>query len=208
MPLTGPHLSSVLKSLLIPGMILIISACTYQRSYEPAPIGPLQSVYLIPGFEPIYNARVLITRFQAPEYAGDAGKEAAAFLFSELQSRYPEVEMVLETSLDDAYPEHLLAYARTNRFDLVITGRILYLLDGGISTDSRVEEMIRVFTVRRENLKAVAYAKAVETAAPLPELDLFVIHGSGSEAPSAMSLLKRNSIKFSRLLGRLLSSEK
>ncbi len=205
---TNRLFDSLFKTVLLLIGIMLISGCTYQRRYKSGPIEPPQEIYLAPAFQPIQNPRILITRFKAPEYAGDVGAQAAFALFSELQMHHPETELAIETRFDDSDHEKLFAYARANRFDLVICGNVLFLLDGGISTASQMEEIVRVFTVWGDGLNLAAYAKALETGPPVPELDLFIVRGQGRNAPSAASLLKRNAVKFSRVISGLISGEK
>ncbi len=207
MPPDKPHALFGIKMVLLSVALSLISGCTYQRGYPAAPVEPPQEIYLAPDFQPIQNARILITSFKAPGYAGDAGIQAAFALFSELQVRRPETDIVFESTLDDSNHERLFAYARANRFDLIISGNVLFLLDGGISTASRVEEIIRVFAVYGDRLHPVAYAKAFETVAPVPEADFIVAHGRGKAAPSALSLLKRHAVRFSRLVSDLIPGE-
>ena len=101
--------------------------------------------------------------------------------------------------------ESRLRTAREKGFDLLVTGRVLYLFEGTSQLPSRVDEEIKV--IEAATGRILFYAEAREDDPPYIQSDLIIVLIQGRNAPSTMALMERNAQKFSRLLGSLRNQE-
>ena len=197
------------KTKLTACLILLVTlgtSCTYQRQFKSKPIGMPEEIYIDPSFQQYYKPNIVLCHFREPDYSPQTGEKAAQFLYSEMLRSNLEADITVSSKRISNDPDLLVRFAKENRYEFIVTGEILYYLYGGISSESRVDQSIKVYRVTGKNLQMVVYAKAVETAPPLPSTDYVLIQGRGRAAPSAESLLKRNAVKFSRLLSHMVES--
>ena len=103
-----------------------------------------------------------------------------------------------ELGVTDIRVEKLLEIARCKKYDLLITGDLLYWLEGSLHEPSRADEQIRVIDVPAN--RTLWYAKAVDIGPPAPYTDYVFIEGRGARAPTARTMLKRNAEKFCKML--------
>jgi hypothetical protein len=162
-----------------------------------------EQVYLSSTFHPYPNTNILICKFQSPDYAKSVGEDAALFLYSQMQHHTLEANIAVATDIDAVSPHQLYLYARKNRYDLIVTGQVLYYLDGAISTASKVVEEMYIYGIWGGKLQLVGYVKAEEAVPPLPAADYIFFQRSAKPAPSAESLQKRNAAKFAGVLSNM-----
>jgi hypothetical protein len=179
--------------------------CTCLHQQSAGPVGMPEEIYIGSDAQSFYSPRIALWNFNAPDYAGQAGEKAAMLLHAEILKCNPGVDITFIDELLPIDPERLVQTARENKYDLLITGDIAYYLEGGISTDSRVEEVIKIFGVFGKELQMVGFAKAVDIGSPSPLFDYILIHKQTRAAPPAEHLLKRNAAKFAGMVNGMIS---
>jgi hypothetical protein len=188
-------------------MIFLVTGCSYQRRFNPQKVGMPETVFVTESARRYYKPNIVVCKFQAPLYAQSTGETASISLCHELGEYNMDANIVLNHGAIPTVPKELAQFAKEKRYDVIVTGQISTYLDGGISTDSRVEEKIIIYGIVGNRLERIGAATAVETAPPLESTDYIVIQGKGRAALSADTLLKRNSIKFARYIDALFSGD-
>lgn len=204
------------KGTRIPGRILCCLifpvilgiGCTYQRQHSFESVGMPETVYIQIPVRKHYRPDIAVIPFRSDGYTWQVGENASRLLFLEMLKFGLNADVVFTDSAGAMDAGSLASFSRKNRYDYIVTGDVLYFLNGGSTTQSRVEEEIKVYSVSGEELQAVGYAKAVETAFPLPDIDYYLVKGRGASAPSAETLMERNAGKFARFLADMFSREK
>lgn len=187
-------------------LVLTLSAgCTYQRRHSLGPVGMPEEVYINAALGNYYTPDIAVFSFRSDGYAARVGEKASRLLCSEMLKYGVNANIVFKDTADATTSDELARFAWENRYDYIITGDVLYFLNGGLSTQSRVEEEIKIHLVSGRELQMVGYAKAVEKAGPKSETDFYVVTGRGVSAPSAELLMERNARKFARLLAGMFS---
>ena len=172
--------------------------CAYQRRVTLAPTGLPEEIFATPQLNYYGTSNVGLFNFTEPSFAPGIGKEAAQFLYQELLKNGVFLNVTPELDVTDIRVENLIDIARAKKYDLIITGDLLYYLEGSLHQSSRVDEQIRVIDVPTKI--TLWYAKAVDIGSPGPYTDYILVEGRGVRAPTAMTLLKRNAEKFCRML--------
>lgn len=199
MKTTGIQASGKLLCCLI--LVLALSAgCTYQRRHSFKPVGMPEEVYISTSLGNYYTPDIAVFSFRSDGFDGQVGKKASRLLCSQMLKYGVNASIVFKDKADAMTSDELARFAWENRYDYIITGDVLRFLNGGHSTQSRVEEEIKIYSVSGKDLQVVGYAKAVETVAPKPETDFYLVTGRAASAPSAELLMERNAGKFARLL--------
>lgn len=181
-------------------VVLCLVGCTYQRSAVfLSPLGLPEEIYLA---TKLNNdaLKVGVFKFTEPPYTPGVGRKAAHCLYQELLRNSVFLNVTSELNIKDIRINNLINIACTKKYDLIITGNLLYYFEGSDHQSSRVDEEIYVFRVLEKKPEILYYAKSVETGPPAPSIDFFIIKGNGAPAPSAMALMERNAKKFSKLL--------
>jgi len=176
----------------------LLVGCAYQRWVTLAPTGLPEEIFATPQLNYYGTSNVGLFKFTEPSFAPGIGKEAAQSLYQELLKNGVFLNVTPELDVTDIRIENLIDIARTKKYDLIITGDVLYYLEGSLHQSSRVDEQIRVIDV--PTTITLWYAKAVDIGSPGPYTDYILIEGRGVCAPTAMTLLKRNAEKFCRML--------
>lgn len=135
---------------------------------------------------------VRIHPFEAPVYAPTAGPSASRHLYDVLLKSRIFANVIL--ALD--------APAEENDCDWVITGEVLYFLDGSDLGPSRVDQRIRVTDVARNAHDVLWEAIARDISRPIGARDLLFFELEGVPAQPAAELLRRNAVKFAWMLRR------
>jgi peptidoglycan-associated lipoprotein len=151
-------------------MTVCLAGCTYQRMVELAPTDLPEQVYLTP---------------QENNY-------------EELLRNKVFANVTPELDVSDISLENLVEIAHDRKYDLIITGDLLYYFEGSLHRPSRADERIRVIDAQTE--ETLWYAKAVDVAPPAAYTDYIFMQGRGMQAPTARTVLKRNAEKFCRML--------
>lgn len=184
---------------------IFAAGCTYQRRHSFGPVGMPEEVYVSTPLERYYTPDIAVFSFRSDGYAWQVGEKASRLLCSEMLKQGIGANIVFNNTATAATSDELARFAWEHKYDYIVTGEVLYFLNGGSTTDSRVEEEIKIYSVTGRQLQVVGYAKALETAAPLHDTDFFLVAGRRASAPSAETLLKRNAGKFARLLAGMFS---
>lgn len=190
--------------LLLPVAILA-GGCTYQRRHSFGPVGMPEEVYVSTPLERYYTPAIAVFSFRSDGYTWQVGEKASRLLCSEILKQGIGADIVFNETANAMTSDELARFAWENKYDYIVTGEVLYFFNGGNTTDSRVEEEIKIYSVTGRQLQVIGYAKALETARPLPDTDFFLVAGRGASAPSAETLLRRNAGKFARLLAGMFS---
>ena len=177
---------------------LFLVGCAYQRRVTLAPTGLPEEIFATPRQNYYSTSNVGIFKFTEPSYAPGMGKAAAQSIYQELLRNGVFLNVTPELDVTDIGIDNLIDIARAKKYDLVITGDLLYYFEGSLHQPSRVDERILVIDVPTN--RTLWYAKAVDIASPAPYADYILIEGRGVSAPTTMTLLKRNAEKFCKML--------
>ncbi len=178
-------------------LLLVSSGCTHGNPKDLANSSFPEEVYVVPDHNYYKNARVGVFPFSDPAYARGTGRNAASILCRQLEKNRVFATATLETASD---PYQAMNKAKQKRYDLIITGNILYWFDGSTLEPSRVEQEIVVIKPSEKNNKILWKARLTETGWPVQPKDLILFQTTGAPAPSTMALLQKNSEKFCNLL--------
>lgn len=180
--------------------VVLLVGCSYQRKVTLPPVGLPEGIFSIPQSNNYGAAKVAVFSFSEPSYALGRGKIAALFLCQELEQKGVFAEVIPLPDIEDMTMRNLIDVARIKRYDLIITGELLYHFEGSLLEPSSVTEEIRVVKVRGGKPLTLWHAKATETAPPALSTDYFVAQGKGAPAPSTAVLMKRNAEKFCNMI--------
>jgi hypothetical protein len=180
--------------------VVLLAGCSYQRKVALAPVGQPEGIFSVPRSNNYGAARVGVFAFSEPSYAEGKGKVASQFLCEELDQKGVFAEVIPMPDIRDMTMRNLINAARIKRYDLMITGELLYLFEGSLLEPSSVTEEIRVVKVRGGKPQTLWHAKATETAPPALSTDYIVAQGKGASAPSTAVLMKRNAEKFCNMI--------
>ncbi|WP_155325149.1 hypothetical protein [Desulfosarcina ovata] len=196
---------SILLLFLINVLIAMSTGCAYQRQLEKKAIGLPEEILIKKPVQNHYHPKIVVCDFQSPRYVGGIGKRASKMLFLELLKKNINADLLPANVPMPDTTEQIFELMTEKSYDMLVAGEVTYFLDGMISADSRVESEMVVYSISNESLCTVGYAKAIESASPLPTTFFFSIRSWGRPAPSAESLLKRNSSKFALMIEEILA---
>lgn len=178
--------------------IAILSACTTNHSgfllSTPLP----EYIYRQPLRNYYTHGEMGIFVFGSPLYAPSVGNTAANTIHQLL------VEQMVFRKITPLYQygnipiERQLAIAREHGFDLMMSGNVLYYMDGSLTQAARVEMEATVFDVPTGT--PVWKMVTAETGKPKAEFDFFLFQTPGKPAPAAITLITRNAEKMVHLL--------
>lgn len=94
--------------------------------------------------------------------------------------------------------ERQLLIAREQGMDLMMTGNVLYYMDGSLTQASRVDMEITILDV--PTATPIWKMATSETGRPKAELDLFMFQNQGKPAPAAATLIMKNAEKITHLI--------
>lgn len=181
-------------------LVSLFTGCTYQRSVGIPPTGLPEEIFESAQLDSHSAYKVGVFVFTEPSYAPGMGKSAAQCLTQELMRNKVFSNVTLEPCTEDNIKHNLVNTARKKKYDLIITGDLLYYFEGSNFQPSRVEEKIRVIRVSRGTLKTLWHAKAVEIVMPAASSDYIFIKFLGAPPPPAIKLMEKNAIKFCKML--------
>ncbi len=181
-------------------LCLILPGCSYQRTVSLPPAGLPEGIFSAPETNRYHDARVAVFSFSEPSYAPGQGKSAAHFLCQQMAQHSVFTSVILQPDILDMTMENLIETARSKRYDLLITGAVLYYFDGSNLEPSEVTEEIRIVKIRGGKPSTLWHAKATETVMPALFKDYILARGQGAPAPSTAVLMKRNAEKFCNMV--------
>jgi hypothetical protein len=181
-------------------VLIACTSCTFQRSQAYAPDIMPEAVYIATVSRKAYRPKIAFCAFAAPTYARSTGEKAAILLYRETLKQHINANFTYVGCPVTDNVDALTEFARENRYEFIVGGKVLSYMDGGISTASRVEQEIRVYQLSSHRLRTVGYAKALEEVAPDPSADYIFFLEMSQPAPSAESLMGKNAQKFAALL--------
>ncbi|MBI9074889.1 MAG: hypothetical protein JEZ02_05695 [Desulfatibacillum sp.] len=185
------------RFLFLAGLIMGLAACSHGDAKALADASMPEEVYAATDQNYYRNAKVGVFPFTSPAYARGTGNNAASILCRQLEKNRVFSKVFLEPDTD---PAEIFNIARAKRYDLVITGSILYWFDGSTMEPSRVEQEIVVTKPSGKEQKILWKARLMETGWPVQPKDFILVQKPGAPAPSAMALVQKNSGKFCKLL--------
>lgn len=190
----------VLLSVLI--MTLMLLGCSLPRHTTSAGESMLvefpEQIDMRPKINIYKQSRVGVFRFSEPSYASGAGRAAAEAVVYDLIRRGVFSCIINEVKQGDIGTVSRMDLARSNGYDLIITGEVLYYFDGSELLPSSVNERIHVVHVPTHRILWSAAAKT--TAHPSFSTDFLLFQAKGKPAKPAKELLQRNAAKFSNML--------
>ncbi|MDY6837524.1 MAG: OmpA family protein [Thermodesulfobacteriota bacterium] len=180
--------------------VAFLIGCSYQRHVTlPLPDLP-EGVHAIPK-ENIYgSSRVAVFAFAEPSYAPGTGRLAAQTIGHALLKEGVFSDVVDESQRVFFGTANPMDLARSEAYDLIITGEVLYHFDGSALQASRVTERIRVRHVATKRL--LWHATAASAGRAAPSFDYILVKGMGCPALPTSALLRRNAEKFCNMLLR------
>lgn len=186
---------SVYVFLLVPFLI----GCIFQQKVPSRSSGLPEEIYVTPQQNYHKALKVGLFKFTDPTNAPGLGRTSAQYLYRELLKNKVFLDVTLEIDVADTQINNLIDIANAKKYDLIITGDILYYFEGGNYESSHVEEEIRVIRVNEKRAQTLWYAGAVEIGLPTPSTDSIFRQIEGCPAPAAKTLMKRNAKKFCNL---------
>lgn len=154
-------------------------------------------VYKAPEKNEYKKARVGVFRFTTGAYPDHIGIAAAESLYQKILEKKVFDHAFLAAEVQDTSLENQLAVARANDFGLMITGKILYYIDGSRSQPSRVEQEVKAYDVNSQAL--VWYAKTTNNDSPSPEKDRILYQKAGAPARPVSELMDESIQKMANL---------
>lgn len=179
-------------------LMAVMAGCTYQRGTSLDSVGLPEEIYQTPTRAVHVGSRVAVFNFRGPAYAEEMARSAGESLYQELLKRGVFTEVTYESQWVDLNREAMIAHARAQGYDLIVTGDLLYYFEGSLYYPSRVDQRMEVIDVAEDVI--LWYAKAVDIGDSAPYKDYLVVEGYGRSAPSGRALLRRNAEKFCELL--------
>ena len=82
-------------------------------------------------------------------------------------------EVTFESNVREDSQE-LVQLVRSKRYDLIVTGDVLYYFDGGNFESSRVDEEIRILHIRGNRIETIWHATAIEESPAGKTRDFFI----------------------------------
>ncbi|MDY6988127.1 MAG: OmpA family protein [Thermodesulfobacteriota bacterium] len=180
--------------------LALLIGCSYQR-HVTLPVPDLPGGVHASPRENIYGpSKVAVFEFAEPSYAPGTGRRAAETICQDLLKRGVFSKVIDESERVFWGTASPMDLARSEAYDLIITGEVLYHFDGSALQASSVSERIRVMHVATNRL--LWHATAASTVSPPPSFDYILVKGMGSPAPPTSALLQRNAEKFCNMLLR------
>ena len=186
---------SVYAFLLVP----FLMGCVSQQKVPSRSSGLPGEIYVTPQQNYHQELKVGLFKFTDPINAPGLGRTSAQYLYRELLKNKVFSDVTLEIDVADTQIDNLIDIANAKKYDLIITGDILYYFEGGNYESSHVEEEIRVLRVNDKRAQTLWYAGAVEIGLATPYTDSIFKQIIGCPAPAAKTLMKRNAKKFCNL---------
>ncbi len=194
------NIRQILLSFLTTITLFFAPGCSYQRSVSLPPVELPESIFSTPPRNVYSGARVGVFSFKEPVYAPGQGKIAARFLCQELQQMGVFEAVILQPDILNMTMGNLINAARSQRYDLLIVGDLLYYFPGSDLEPSEITEEIRIVKVKGGRPSTLWYARATETAMPALFKDYIFARGKGAPAPTTELLMKRNARKFCNMI--------
>jgi|GEM_PF-790441 len=178
--------------------LALLPACTIKPVNLPEPTTLPQHVYCKPVKNYLRQARVGIFPFDAPSRVSGVGFHAANILYQHLLERGAFKQLYPEFGLGYLDPDQALAFCKKRNYDLMITGRVSYYLEGSMLQPSRVDEQIWVTDVKTK--EPLWYAQTVEVGEPIPTSDYIFFQVAGESAPTPMALMAAHARRACKML--------
>jgi len=180
-------------------LVSFLIGCIFQQKVPSRSLSLPEEIYVTPPQNYHKALKVGIFKFTDPTNAPGLGKASAQYLYRELLKNKVFSDVTLEIDVADIQISNLIEIAGAQKYDLIITGDILYYFEGGNYESSHVEEEIRVLRVNDKRAQTLWYAGAVEIGLATPSTDSIFKQIIGCPAPAAKTLMKRNAKKFCNL---------
>jgi len=195
----GMYMKIVLSVLI---MTLTLLVCSHPRHATSAGESMFtefpEQINMCPKINIYKQSRVGVFRFSEPSYASGTGRAAAEAVVYDLIRRGVFSCVINEVKQGNIGTVNSMDLARSNGYDLIITGEVLNYFDGSELLPSSVNERIHVVHVPTHRILWTATAKS--TAAPSFSTDFLLFQTKGEPAKPAKELLQRNAAKFSNML--------
>lgn len=175
--------------------ISILAGCAFQNK-----VGLPEEIYSIPQVNDFSTARVGVFKFKGLSYAKGKGKDAALYLCRELERSGAFFDVIPDLEIEDMNMNNLINIALSKRYDLIITGELLYYIEGSYLQPSHVTEEIRVIATRGRPRTTLWHAKVTEIGSPDPSNDCILFTTHQTPAPSTMWLMKKNAKKIVNMI--------
>ena len=180
-------------------LIFLLMGCTYQRKVILLQPDLPEEIFSYSRAK-ISGARVGVFSFSDIPSSRGMGKLAAQFLCQELEKAGIFKFLFFHSDLNDISMDRLIEIALAEKYDLIITGKLLHYFDGSDMQAASVIEEIRVINVKWGKPEILCHAKAIEIVEPKLSTDYIIVHGKGAAAPSTMLLMQRNAKKFCNMI--------
>ena len=174
--------------------------CTYQRKVTLSQPDLPEEIFSCSPVNISGAMRVGLFSFSDIPSSRGMGKLAAQFLCQELEKAGIFKSLFFHSDLNDMSMDRLVKIALAEKYDLIITGKLLYSFDGSDMQAASVIEEMRVINIKWGTPEILCHAKAIETVEPKLSTDYVIVQGKGAAAPSIMVLMQRNAEKFCNMI--------
>jgi hypothetical protein len=178
--------------------VCLFLGCSYQQQVKLPPPNLPEKIYVDSKIKELKHSKVGVFRFSEPLYAPGTGKVAAESVYLELIKNSLFTHVRNEIHRSDFNIESVVRFARSEGYDIVIIGELIYYIDGFFFQPSRVEERIEAIHVPTNHV--LWSCITVDVAAPASSTDFIFFVGRPAPPPPATLLLERNARKFVTLL--------
>jgi len=202
------------NGLIIISIILFTGSCTLKHNpivlslNQPEDLYQTPNKMYIPQYDFLKHRKACIFRFSEPKYAPDMGKIAANYLYNELLKNEIFSNLTPELNIENISFDNLIEIARAKKYDIIISGDLLYYFNGNDLEKSRVDEQIKIIMISDSKIETLWHAAAFETAYPKKPIDLLLFEIGGVPAQSSLKLMKKNATKFCNMILSLSSKQK
>ncbi|MBW1753390.1 MAG: hypothetical protein JRJ46_09870 [Deltaproteobacteria bacterium] len=131
-------------------LVPFLSGCISQQKVPFRSSSLPEEIYVTPQQNYHKELKVGLFKFTDPINAPGLGRTSAQYLYRELLKKKVFLDVTLEIDVADTQIDNLIDIANAKKYDLIITGDILYYFEGGNYESSHVEEEIRVLRVKRK----------------------------------------------------------
>lgn len=197
----------ILYILLVAGVLMFVSGCAPEGKNVRSPAekkisasssdaGLPKAVYCTPEQNIYYGARAVIQVFGQPFYLEGVGKYAARGLSRQLSEQSVFQNVRLETEANSYATQELKDILAQEDCDLLITGHVLFFLEGSTQQPSQVAIEAKVYEKADDSLHLLWHLHAEEVSEPRAAKDLYLFRLPPVPALSGQELINKCTAQF------------
>ncbi len=185
-------------------LFILLSCCCYYPDKYHNPTDQLpEQIYKKPRVNRYFGIRVGILDFKSPSYAKGSGELAAELLSKELKKRNIYSKVKYYNNMLFSPRKTLRNFVKSEKLDLVITGELVYYLEGGNYQSSRICVEIKCLEPLGKNLDTVWHALCCQKGKfSMPRYYIF-FSTNGQPSVSGPEILQKIALKFTNMLSSI-----